>query len=94
MRVGGWSLWWVELEHVAGGLNYFPVAFFDVADQFVFEGIGEGDPGGFDYVFGDAYGGPAEVAVGAFDDYADFGGGGGFGVYYADFVVYKADLGY
>ena len=65
---------------------------FDVADELVFERIGQGNPGGFDEVGGDSYGGPVHLAVGAFYDYTDLGGGGGFCIEDSYFIVDKADL--
>src|SRR5262245_23584029 len=55
--------------------------------KLVFDGVDEGEPTGFDDVLADADGAPDVVVVGRFDDHADAGGGAGFAVDDADFVV-------
>src|SRR5262245_279877 len=55
--------------------------------ELVFDGVHEGEPTGFDDVLADADGAPDILVVGGFDEDADAGGGAGFAVDDADFVV-------
>src|SRR3954470_20206571 len=60
--------------------------------ELVLDGIDQSEPAGFDDVFADADGAPGVVVVRRLDEYADAGGGAGFAVDDADFVVDQPHL--
>ena len=63
-----------------------------VLEEFVFDGVDEGEVGCFDEIGGDTHRGPFMLVVPGFDEDADFGGGPRGGVHDADFIVRERHL--
>ncbi len=66
--------------------------FFFIFPKFVLETVEQGNPTCLDDVSIDADGAPDVVFVLAFDQHADAGGGGGFGVDDADLIIDQPQL--
>ncbi len=75
-----------RLRFRAGRPRLF-LGFLIVLQQFIFDGVDQGEPRGSDEVGGHSHGRPFVLVVAGFDEDADLRRGAGRGVYNTDFIV-------